>query len=47
MIYTYDLTHGVTNAVLLAILYNWFKKIFLRARDKYLPNQSSATATNE
>ena len=45
--FTYDLTHGVTNAVLLAILYNWFKKIFLRARDKYLPNQSSATATNE
>ncbi|WP_295722520.1 ECF transporter S component [uncultured Methanobrevibacter sp.] len=35
---TYDLTHGVSNAILLAILYNWFKKIFERVKDKYLPN---------
>lgn len=44
---TYDLTHAVTNVVLLAILYNWFKKIFERAKDKYLPNTTSTAANTE
>ena len=34
--FTYDLIHGVTNAVLLAALYGWFKKMFTRAKVKYL-----------
>ena len=29
---SYDLTHGVTNAVLLVVLYDWFKKMFTRAK---------------
>lgn len=35
--FPFDLLHGACNAVALAILYNWFKKIFLRSKDKYLP----------
>ena len=37
---TYDLTHGVTNAVLLVVLYDWFKKMFTRAKVKYLSGNS-------
>ena len=38
---SYDLTHGVTNAVLLVVLYDWFKKMFTRAKVKYLAGHSS------
>ena len=38
--FTYDLTHGVTNAVLLVVLYDWFKKMFTRAKVKYLSGNS-------
>ena len=38
---SYDLTHGVTNAVLLVVLYDWFKKMFARAKVKYLSGHSS------
>ena len=38
---SYDLTHGVTNAVLLVVLYDWFKKMFTRAKVKYLTSSSS------
>ncbi len=38
---SYDLTHGVTNAVLLVVLYDWFKKMFTRAKVKYLSGSSS------
>lgn len=38
---SYDLTHGVTNAVLLVVLYDWFKKMFTRAKVKYLSGHSS------
>lgn len=38
---SYDLTHGVTNAVLLVVLYDWFKKMFTRAKVKYLSGNSS------
>ena len=38
---SYDLTHGVTNAVLLVVLYDWFKKMFTRAKVKYLSVHSS------
>ncbi len=41
--FTYDLTHGVTNAVLLVVLYDWFKKMFTRAKVKYLSNPSSSS----
>ena len=37
---SYDLTHGVTNAVLLVVLYDWFKKMFTRAKVKYLSGNS-------
>ena len=37
----YDLTHGVTNAVLLVVLYDWFKKMFTRAKVKYLADNST------
>ena len=37
---SYDLTHGVTNAVLLVVLYDWFKKMFTRAKVKYLSGHS-------
>jgi len=38
----YDFAHGLANAVLLFLLYDWFKKIFLRAKTKYIdsPNQN-------
>ncbi|AMK15166.1 ECF transporter S component [Methanobrevibacter olleyae] len=39
--FSYDLTHGVTNAVLLVVLYDWFKKMFTRAKVKYLSGNSS------
>ena len=32
----YDFAHGMANAVLLFVFYDWFKKIFLRAKTKYL-----------
>ena len=35
--FPFDMLHGVSNAVLLAVFYNWFKKIFLRSKTKYLP----------
>lgn len=35
--FSFDMLHGVSNAVLLAVFYNWFKKIFLRSKTKYLP----------
>lgn len=35
--FPFDMLHGVSNAVLLAVFYNWFKKIFLRSNTKYLP----------
>jgi energy-coupling factor transport system substrate-specific component len=38
---SYDLTHGVTNAVLLVVLYDWFKKMFTRAKVKYLSGNQS------
>ena len=38
---SYDLTHGVTNAVLLVVLYDWCKKMFTRAKVKYLSGHSS------
>ena len=38
---SYDLTHGVTNAVRLVVLYDWFKKMFTRAKVKYLSGSSS------
>ena len=38
---SYDLTHGVTNAVLLVVLYDWFKKMFTRDKVKYLAGHSS------
>ena len=38
---SYDLIHGVTNAVLLVVLYDWFKKMFTRAKVKYLAGHSS------
>ena len=35
--FPFDMLHGVSNAVLLAVFYNWFKKIFLRSKTNYLP----------
>lgn len=35
--FPFDMLHGVSNAVLWAVFYNWFKKIFLRSKTKYLP----------
>ena len=35
--FPFDMLHGVSNAVLLAVFYNWFKKILLRSKTKYLP----------
>ncbi|MDO5848189.1 MAG: ECF transporter S component [Methanobrevibacter sp.] len=32
----FDLLHAIANAVLLVIFYKWFKKIFLRAKTKFL-----------
>ena len=32
--FPFDMLHGVSNAVLLAVFYNWFKKIFLRSKTK-------------
>lgn len=37
----FDLMHGVTNAVLLAVFFGWFKKIFLRAKTKFLKTAQS------
>lgn len=39
---TYDLTHGITNAVLLLVFYDWFKKMFTRAKIKYLSNPQTS-----
>lgn len=36
----FDLLHAISNVVLLVIFYKWFKKIFLRAKTKFLkPNE--------
>jgi energy-coupling factor transport system substrate-specific component len=36
----FDLSHGVTNVILLVLLYSLFKRIFNRAKDKFLSNQT-------
>lgn len=40
--FTYDLIHGISNAVLLALFYNWFKNMFNRANMKYLNKENTS-----
>ncbi|MDO5852192.1 MAG: ECF transporter S component [Methanobacteriaceae archaeon] len=39
---TLDVIHGAVNAILLIIAYTWFKKIFLRSKDRYLGDGSTS-----
>lgn len=43
----FDLSHGVTNIILLVLLYNLFKKIFTRAKDRFIaPAKQENMTTN-
>ncbi len=44
--FTFDLIHGIVNAVLLILLFGTFERIFLRAKEKYfLDNEESSSKT--
>ena len=43
----FDLIHGITNLILLVLLYGIFKRIFTRARDKFVFPTRQNSATNK
>ncbi|WP_225369382.1 hypothetical protein [Methanobrevibacter arboriphilus] len=40
--FTFDLIHGIVNAILLILLFGTFERIFLRAKEKYFLDNTIA-----
>ena len=43
----FDLSHGITNVILLVLLYGLFKRIFVRAKDRFILPTRSEKAVNK